>query len=282
MNHHIPTYARFQWINHALIRTILTPLFPYAGTGRRGYDKVTLFLWLMYKQLHGCSYRDLESMSCIEHTTFIKFRNRHKQRLPQLFEILAARVIEQIRILDLIVDSSFVRSYSGHAESGSGYSGYKQAHGYKTHEIIDFSTRLPLFQIVSAGNTADISAGEQLLTRAPPGIPVRSFAADKGYDSEGFVHRIRMRWKRVRVAIPVRRKQGDDGRNRASRAKERTANPTLYKRRTEIERHYSRKKGVFRFGEERTRGLENFRANAFFVSCMQILEWLCMHETAMA
>lgn len=43
---------------------------------RRGYDKVLMFRWLMYRQVMGCSYRDLESMTGIDHSTFIKFRKR--------------------------------------------------------------------------------------------------------------------------------------------------------------------------------------------------------------
>lgn len=281
MHQRIPAYARFQWLNHPLLRKLLSPSFRYCGTGRRGHDKVTMVLWLMYKKLHGCSYRDLESMSGIDYTTFIKFNTRLKKVLwfPKLFERLVGKVLASRGILNLILDSSFVETYSKHDEEGSGYSGYKEKNGYKTHEIIDFKTRLPLFQMVSAGNVADITAGEQLVERAPPTLHVRSFGADKGYDSEYFVHRIRTKWKNVRVAIPVRKKPGDDGRNRAGRAKERSCDPRLYRKRTEIERHYSRKKRVFHLGEEHTRTLENFRANAFLASSMQILEYLT-HDAA--
>lgn len=276
MHQRIPAYARFQWLNHPVLRKLLSPSFRYCGTGRRGHDKVTMVLWLMYKKLHNCSYRDLESMSGIDYTTFVKFNTRLKKALwfPRLFEKLVARVLARTDILNLILDSSFVETYSKHDEDGSGYSGYKEKNGYKTHEIIDWKTRLPLLQSVSAGNVADITEGERLVERAPPSLRVRSFAADKGYDSEYFVHRIRAKWRNTRVAIPVRRKQGDDGRNRAGRAKERSCDRRLYKRRTEIERHYSRKKRVFNLGEERTRTLENFRANAFLASSMQILEYL--------
>jgi hypothetical protein len=37
---------------------------------------VTMFLWLMYKKVMQCSYRDLESITGIEYSTFIKFRKR--------------------------------------------------------------------------------------------------------------------------------------------------------------------------------------------------------------
>ena len=76
MHNHIPTYARFQWINHESVKNVLTRLLPPPVRGRRGYDKVWMFSWLMYKQLTGCTYRDLESITGIDYTTFIKFRKR--------------------------------------------------------------------------------------------------------------------------------------------------------------------------------------------------------------
>lgn len=283
MKKHIPTYARFQWINSPVLRTTLKPFFKYRG-GRRGYDKITLFLWLMYKQLHSCTYRDLESMSGIDHTTFVKFRSRLKQTLwfERMFRRLAAFVLSHRPSFDLILDSSFVETYSGHDEEGSAYSGYKEANGYKTHEIIDYTTKLPLFQAVTPGAVADITMGEHLVSRAPPDLPVCTFAADKGYDSESFVHAIRMKWD-SRIAIPQRHHTHDgNALNRKLRGAGRTHDSALYKRRTEIERHFSRKKGVFHLGEERTRHLENFRANAYFVSGLQILEWLSKNEIVAA
>lgn len=284
MYEHIPAYARFQWLNSTILVKTLRPFFRYAGTGRRGYDKVTLVRWLMYKQVMGCSYRDLESVSGIDHTTFIKFRKRLAQRgvLAYLFERLASRTVRKRKKLDLILDSSFVETYSTHDEKGSGYSGYKEANGYKLHEIIDFSTRLPVFQSVSSGNVADITGGRALLDRAPPSLPVSSFAADKGYDSESFVFAIREKWG-AKVAIPQRHHAHDgNALNRRLRGSARTHDRLVYKRRTEIERYFSRKKGVFNLGEERTRHIENFRTNCFLTSCMEILEWLSRQEKTTA
>src|ERR1700722_17640564 len=178
---HIPAWARFQWLNHPRLRRVLEPHFRYKGKGRRGYDKTTLFLWLMYKQLHRCTYRDLESVSGIDYSTFIKFRARTKKRLPYLFGALTHLARIRLPRLNLIIDSSFVETYSKHDEEGSGYSGYKEKNAYKTHEIIDYATRLPLLQTVTPGNVADITAGKALVSRALPSLPVRSCAADKGY-----------------------------------------------------------------------------------------------------
>lgn len=275
MHQHIPAYARFQWLNALKVRKVLSPFFRYRGRGRRGYDKTTLFLWLAYKQLHhGCSYRDLESMSGIDHTTFIKFRARLKDRLPHLFGSLVARTLNTMNRLDLILDSSFVETYSRHDEAGSGYSGYKEKNGFKLHEVIDRTLKLPIFQMATAGNVADITAGEALLERAPPDIPVESFAADKGYDSEYFAQSIISKWK-IKPAIPMRHMQHDgNALNRAARKANRSRSKRTYRGRTEIERYFSRKKRVFNLGEEKTRHLENFRTNCYFTSCLEILESL--------
>ena len=274
MYQRIPAYARFQWLNAAKLRKILAPFFRYRGRGRRGYDQVTLFLWLGYKQLHDCSYRDLESMSGIDHTTFIKFRSRLKSRSPHLFGVLVARTVTSLDRLDLILDSSFVETYSRHDEEGSGYSGYKEKNGFKLHEIIDRKSRLPVFQVVTSGNIADITMGEALVARAPPHLPVCSFAADKGYDSEYFAQSILLKWK-IRPAIPVRHMRHDgNALNRTTEQRNRSRSKRVYRGRTEIERYFSRKKHVFNLGEEKTRHLENFRTNCYFTSCLELLESL--------
>lgn len=116
--------------------------------------------------------------------------------------------------------------------------------------------------------------GQILLDRAPPHWRVGGFAADKGYDSEHFVHTIKMKWRQTRVAIPTRKIPSlNTERSRQRRGLERTRDLALYKKRTEIERYFSRKKRVFRLGEEKTRHLKNFRVNCYLTSIMEILEW---------
>lgn len=273
MHQRIPTYARFQWLNAVKVRKMLVPFFRYRGRGRRGYGQVTLFLWIAYKQLHGCSYRDLESMSGIDHTTFIKFRSRLKEKLPHLFGSLVTRTLKG-QSLDLILDSSFVETYSKHDEKGSAYSGYKEKNGFKLHEIIDRTSRLPVFQVATAGNVADVTMGEVLVERAPPSLPVESFAADKAYDSEYFAQSIVLKWK-IKPAIPVRRMRHDgNALNRTVKKANRSRSKRIYRGRTTIERYFSRKKHVFNLGEEKTRHFENFETNCYFTSCLEILESL--------
>lgn len=273
MVNHIPTYARFQWLNHPFVRRLVRPFFRYRG-GRRGYDKTTLFLWLCYKQVMGCSYRDLESITHVDYSTFIKFRGRLKHTLPSLLDSLTERVLQGIRSLNLIIDSSFVETYSKRDEDGSAYSGYKEKNGFKLHQIIEKALRIPLVQCASEGHMPDIKGGEFLVSRAPPDWKVRSFAADKGYDAEYFVKALADKWD-VRPAIPMRHMQHDGNtENRRMRGANRSRDKSEYRGRTEIERYFSRKKRVFRLGEERTRHLENFHTNCLFTSCMEILERL--------
>lgn len=239
-----------------------------------------MFALLMYKQLTGCTYRDLESVSGIDHTTFIKFRRRleHMDWFAHVFTELTTSVAHSLSSITAILDASFVETYSGKHEEGSGYSGYHEKEGYKLHGVIDFETRLPLLQTATAGNVHDLVGGRTLLDRAPPTWRVAGWSADKAYDSEDFVHAIRRKWENVRVAIPVRKKKGGESvLNRISRSRERSTSVRLYKQRTEIERYHSRKKHVFRFGEEKTRHFGNFRTNMYFTSIMEILEWLAKH-----
>ena len=272
---HIPTYARFQWLNHESVKKVLTRFLKPNARGRKGYDKIYMFSWLMYKQLMCCTYRDLESMTGIDYSTFIKFRRRLSTQgwFSGTFTVLSSFVSKYLNGISLILDSSFVETYSKQDEIGSGYSGYKEKNGYKLHQFIDYRSRLPLLQSVSAGNVADINGGYHLLGRAPPDWNVQTFAADKGYDSEYFVNSIIKKWD-SKVAIPMRRFAHDGNEtNRKLRGANRSHSKKLYRQRTEIERYFSRKKNVFNLGEEKTRHLENFRDNSYLTSIMEILEW---------
>lgn len=252
--------------------------------GRQGYNKVDMFRWLIYRQLMGCSYRDLESMTGIDYSTFIKFRKRllRKMWFPRVFKILTGEITMGLPSLFLLLDSSFVQSYSKRDEQGAEYSGFKHKVGFKLHQVIDFQTRLPLKQLCTGGARSDIVLGRQLIRGSPKRWKVKAVAADKGYDAEDFVSQIRHRWKGAQVAIPLRRtnqkamgaKRRQTPRDYSLKAAWRTLLPAFLNKRTEIERYFSRKKRVFRLGEERTRGLKNFRANSYLTSLMEILEFL--------
>src|SRR3990167_7339437 len=251
----IPVYARFQWMNNPTVRKTLSKFLGANPRGRKGYDKVIMFCWLMYRQVQGCSYRDLESMSGIDHSTFVKFRQRLIKKLwfPVIFKTLVSWIVKNRERLNLIVDSSFVETYSGKDEIGSEYNGYKEKNGFKLHQMIKFLKTKP-----------------------------KSFLADMGYDGEELVFRVNQKWKNARVGIPVRRTHKEVigltseaiTRNRKGKEGGRTLNRSFLNKRSEIERYFSRKKRVFRLGEERTRHLKNFRANCYLTSIMEILEWM--------
>ena len=272
---YIPVCARFQWINSETVEKILSKFLKPSPKGRRGYDKVWLFRWLMYKQLTGHSYRDIESMTGVDYSTFIKFRQRLIQQLffPVIFKNLIKNIALNLKEVTLVIDSSFVETYSRKDEIGSEYFGYKEKNGFKVHQAIDYKTRLPLLQFSTPGARADITWGGNLIRAAPKHWRVKAVLADKGYDADHFVHEIKLKWKKVKVGIPLRRLvYPGNWLNQFLRRWPMSLNPRFLAKRTEIERYFSRKKRVFKLGEERTRHLKNFRANCYLTSIMEILE----------
>ena len=141
--------------------------FPYAGTGRRGYDNVLLLRWLLYKHGVNCTYRDVESMSGIHHTTLIKFQQviQRSGQLERMFQAIVQAATDG-QDLTLIIDSSFVEQYAKAREVGAEYSGYKRKTGFKTHEIIDFATRLSVAKIVTGGARADVTLAHHLVEQS--------------------------------------------------------------------------------------------------------------------
>ena len=282
---HIPVFVRFQWINDPTVVEILEEWLKPASVGRRGYGKVLLFRWLLYKQCMGCSYRDVESMSGIDYTTFIKFKKQlmKSQWLVRMFRRFCSTVPDIVEeSVCAVMDSSFVKTYSKKQEYGSAYSGYKEAHGYKLHSIIDYTTRLPLAQYVTHGAAADVKIGEKMIVNAPKKWDISAFLADKGYDSQDFVWDIYRKWKPDRISIPIRKtnqqkrkaQRQETPLNRQLKAAYRDTDPAFYKKRTEVERYFARKKGVFKLGTERTRGIQAFRTNCHLTSIMEFLEFI--------
>ena len=279
----IPVWEGFQWINDRKIVELLLTALPYAGTGRRGYTKARLVQWLLYRQCHGCTYRDLESMSKIDYSTFIKCRQQIKGNgwLEYIFQTLAHTIASQ-RKLTLLSDSSFVEQYARKKEVGAEYWGFKEKTGFKVHQIIDFKTRMPLAKLTTGGARSDIAVAKVLVEHLPQSWNVGAFLADKGYDGAEFVQQIHSKWSRVAVGIPVRKspqstrksRRQETPKNRELKEADRTLTTKLYNQRTEIERYFSRKKEVFHLGSERTRGLENFHANCTMTDLCAQLEFL--------
>ena len=264
-----------------IIATFLKP----NKKGRKGYDKVWMFQWLMYKQLMGCSYRDLEGMTGIDYSTFIKFRKRLSFKLwfRKTFEYLVGLVIPKLDTIQLLLDSSFVECYSkgrgNNQEQGAKYSGFKEKTGFKLHSGIDYKTRLPLLQKATHGVKPDIVMGRNLIRGAPKEWKrkVTLVAADKGFDAEDFITQINRKFKHAKVAIPPRlmnQKLLTPKYYQQLKEQGRCMGRRENNKRTEVERYFSRKKRVFKLGEERTRHLKNFNTNSHMTSIMEILEWL--------
>lgn len=160
---HIPAFARFQWLNHPQVVNILSRFLRPRGKGRKGYDKVWLLRLLIYKQLMRCTYRDLESMTGVDYSTFIKFRKRLSLRrwFSAVFAALVKRIAAKKGRINLVLDSSFVETYSKHEERGSEYFGYKRKNGFKLHTIIDYGTRLPPSTAFNSGRKGRYCLGRQ-------------------------------------------------------------------------------------------------------------------------
>lgn len=280
----IPCYQRFQWLNSEKVVEILSCFLKPNKRGRKGYDKVIMFRWLLWKHLAPCTYRDLEGMSGIDYTTFIKFRKRLIKTLwfSIIFKKLVNWIISQTNnSLCCLLDSSFVETYSKKQEKGSEYSGFKKKTGFKLHSAIDFNTRLPLKQLATGGARSDITIGKQLIRGSPKYWKVKELSADKGYDGAYFVSEIYHKWKGIEICIPLRKTNQEKAAgkqestlNRQLKLAERTITQDLLNKRTEIERYFSRKKRIFNLGEEKTRGLTNFRANCYLTSICEILEFI--------
>ncbi|MDP3997429.1 MAG: transposase [bacterium] len=223
-------------------------------------------------------------MSGVDFTTFIKFREKIKQQcwLDNVFTIVAKSVVKTRKSLTLITDSSFVEQYARHKETGAEYSGHKEKTGFKLHQIIDFRTRLPMAQVTTGGARADVILAQQLVQKLPKRWPVKSFLADKGYDSNAFAQQLHHKWFGIKVGIPVRRtgqaarksKRQETPLNRQAKEANRCLDLKLYNKRTEVERYFSRKKYVFNLGCERTCGIDNFDTNCLMTSVMEQLEYL--------
>jgi len=148
--------------------------------------------------------------------------------------------------------------------------------------IIDCRARLPLAIKTSDGSCHDIVGGKKLVGDSPPDWKVVFLTADKGYDGGEFVEQIRHHWQKTKICIPLRRMRGE-GRDeitpqragwRRLKAAERTLTKRLRNIRTGIERYFSRKKGIFRFGEPRTRGIKAFRTECYLTAIAEYLEFI--------
>ena len=124
--------------------------------GRPGYDKQTLFGWLLVKKVTNWSYRDIASMAGVSHPTLMRANQLflEKRIYERVLRQLLAKAYKQHLIKGTFVamDSSFVHTFSKHGEFGSeGWNEHKKGYGFKLHLLIDCDTKFPLSMCITNG-----------------------------------------------------------------------------------------------------------------------------------
>src|SRR3989344_6108673 len=178
------------------------------------------------------------------------------------------------------MDSSFVKTYSGHEEDGSlGWNGHKESYGFKLHALIDAESGILIALIIGDGLTHDSQVAIPLLKRARPWLKKCGYVlADKGYDDTDIIEYIAKSLK-AKAGIPIREmpkdKQGKKKGNYLNwklKAKGRTVKKSILNLRTEVERFFSYLKRVCRLGKDATRGIKRFVDNTYPACIFYMLE----------
>lgn len=258
----------------------LEKAFQKAGKGRKGYGAM-LFHCLLVKQRLGWSYMELEEWSGIDETTFIKAEQRFAKRglFTRFFQYLVRYLLKQklVNPTYIAADASFVETYSGKTEPGSGYSGYHEGNGFKVHVLVDTNTELPLALVFSSGNRHDSQLLLPLVAKAKKlKVHPDYVIADKGYDDETLVWAI-VQTLQATACIPTRKRTNKGSLSEEAKkimATGRTQDKSVYTKRTAVERCFSYFKGKFHLGQERTRGLKRFMTNALKAALCFLLEKL--------
>lgn len=91
--------------------------------GRPGYEKETLFGWLLVKKVTNWDYRTIASMAGVSHPTLIRANDLFLKK--HLYEKVMVSLVKQAYKQELIkgkyvaMDSSFVHTFSKRGEVGS-------------------------------------------------------------------------------------------------------------------------------------------------------------------
>jgi len=269
--------CNFSFIDELIVRK------PFIG-GRIGYDRKILFVWLLIKKVMGWDYRTVSDMAGLSHTTLVRANDKFsKVGVYQKFLISLVKLAYKnglIKGKKVAMDSSFVRTYSGKEEDGSGgWNGYKEAIGFKLHALIDAQTGSLIALIISNGVDSDFTYAIPLLKRARPWLKKCGYVlADKGYDSDEIVKFI-ARSLEAKAAIPIRKI--NKGKNFSTKgayqnwklkAKGRCIKKSILNARTEVERFFSYLKRVCRLGKDATRGIKRFVDNTYLACIFYMLK----------
>ncbi|MEK6921224.1 MAG: transposase, partial [Nanoarchaeota archaeon] len=252
--------------------------------GRPGYDKETLFSWLLIKKVTNWDYRTIASMAGVTHPTLIRANDLFLKK--HLYEKVMVSLVKQAYKQGLIkgkfvaMDSSFVHTFSKQGELGSeGWNGFKEAFGFKLHLLIDAETKFPIALCITNGNAADNTLAIPLLKKARSWLQKTGYVlADKGYDWGDLVNWI-VKNLHAKAGIPIKKhKRGKNytwkgsWRNFWEKAKGRSIKKSIYNRRTAIERVFSVLKRTYHLGHEETRGIINFAKNCYLTLICYMLK----------
>lgn len=243
--------------------------------GRPGYDKETLFGWLLVKKVTHWGYETIASMAGVSHPTLIRANAffLRKGIYQKVFVDLVKHAYRKGLIVGKFValDSSFVETFSKKQELGSeGWNDFKKGYGFKLHLLIDCETKFPIALIVTNGLANDGTLAIPLLKKARWWLQKCGYVlADKGYDDGDIVDWIVKNLK-AKAGIPIKKtykgKNKDKGgnvKNWQLKAKGRSIKKTIYNRRTTVERGFSVLKRTYHLGKEETRGILNFAKNVY-------------------
>lgn len=264
----------------------LVPRKPFVG-GRIGYDKQMLFIWLLIKKVMGWDYRTVGEIAGTSHTTLVRANDKFsKAKVYQKFLVYLVKMAYRQRLISgkkVALDSSFVKTYSGHEEDGSlGWNGHKEAIGFKLHALIDANTGCLIALIVGDGLTHDSQVAIPLLKKARPWLKKVGYVlADKGYDGTDIVEYI-AKQLHAKAGIPIREmpkdkkgKKKGNYQNWKLKAKGRTVKKSILNLRTEVERFFSYLKRVCKLGKDATRGIKRFVDNTYLACIFYMLERVC-------
>jgi len=261
-----------------------TPVEQFVG-GRIGYDKETLFGWLLIKKVTNWDYRTIASMAGVSHPTLIRANELFLKK--QLYEKVMISLVKSAYRKHLIagrfvaMDSSFIHTFSKKGELGSeGWNQFKEGFGFKLHLLIDCETRFPIALIITNGLAADCTLAIPLLKKARPWLRKTGYVlADKGYDWGDLINWI-VKNLNAKAGIPIKRHRRGKNysweasyRNFELKAKGRSLKKSIYNRRTAVERAFSVLKRTYHLGHEETRGIINFAKNVYLALICYMLKF---------
>lgn len=173
----------------------------------------------------GCPWRDLPKAFGRWHTVYIRFS---RWRRKGVWERVIHALADETEIRHVLIDSTIVRAHqhSSGARKKNGPQALGRSRGgltTKLHFAVDDAGR-PLRLIATEGQVSDITCANELVEH----LRTCAVIADKGYDSNAFVERIRA--TRAKAVIPPR----------SNRKTRRRYSRVLYRTRNIVERFFSR------------------------------------------